>query len=126
MWDVKSETSIQTETFKFPSFKINGKTIEWGINSIYPGPKRINNLNRNDSDDTINENDQIWQRSHIIITCCNYIATVNMLFLDEKYRDNFDLPVLIPPPLQNSVLIPNSWKATQERHVNKEELDRHL
>lgn len=122
MWDIKSETCIQTETFKFPAFKIHGKTIEWGVNSIYPGPKRVSNLDQKDSNITSDIGTK-WLRSHIIIACCNYIATINMLFLDEKHRSNFELPVLIPPPLQNSVLIPNSWKTADEKDLIEKELD---
>lgn len=40
MWDITNNRCIQSINIKFPSFGIQGKTIEWGIRCIYPGPKR--------------------------------------------------------------------------------------
>lgn len=45
LWDIKEESCLQTEVLKFPPFKVLGKFIEWGVNSIYPGPKRQEVLN---------------------------------------------------------------------------------
>lgn len=41
VWDVIEQMCFQTLKIKFPSLKIAGKTIEFGNQSIYPGPKRI-------------------------------------------------------------------------------------
>lgn len=40
MWDLKESVCLQTIKLDFPCFRIHGKPIEWGVNCIYPGPKR--------------------------------------------------------------------------------------
>ena len=89
----------------FPSFAVFGKLIEWGIECIYPGPKRT----------LCNENNTtlgVWQRSPILVACCNHIALIKLKHPDKEILDNNETQVLPPPPLQNSVLIPKMWNTS--------------
>ncbi|XP_076268095.1 uncharacterized protein LOC143201125 [Rhynchophorus ferrugineus] len=129
VWDLKEYSCLQTIKLTFPSFRIHGKLIEWGINSIYPGPKRqppemqrdnggkkecfgindidekkIENLNK-----TPSECFSVWERSCLLVACCNHLAKLRMNFDDASVEYSFTYPVLPPPPLQNSVLIPTNW-----------------
>ncbi|RZC35394.1 WD repeat-containing protein on Y chromosome-like, partial [Asbolus verrucosus] len=85
-----------------------GKLIEWGIQCIYPGPKR-NSLN--------DFNLEIWDRSPIVVTCCNHIALIKIVYQDEQIEKGLEMQVLPPPPLQNSVLVPNI------EDVSRQEMD---
>lgn len=40
VWDIDSYKCLVSMKIKYPPFKILGRAIEWGIRSIYPGPKR--------------------------------------------------------------------------------------
>lgn len=102
IWDMKDQKCIQSHTINFPSFSIFGKLIEWGIESIYPGPKR--NFEKNNSED-------IWERFPILIACCNHTALIEITQRNTK-EEGFGAQVLPPPPLQNSVLIPKMWKTS--------------
>lgn len=89
-----------------------GKTIEWGKECIFPGPKRTNSkTGYNPELDLINKDK--WERTNILVSCCNYLSFVKLNFLDGMNR-NFDCSVLPAPPLQNSVLIPSNWKISDE------------
>ncbi|XP_066154710.1 cilia- and flagella-associated protein 337-like isoform X2 [Euwallacea fornicatus] len=128
LWDLKESTCLQTIKLKFPCFRIHGKVIEWGINCIYPGPKRkewdesgskdnerecfgigdINEMKAEFNDERLSK--QLWDRSSLFVTCCNYLAELRTTFADVKIECGFHHPILPPPPLQNSVLIPSNWK----------------
>ncbi|KAB0803585.1 hypothetical protein PPYR_00555 [Photinus pyralis] len=103
LWAIKEQRCTQSRCLKFPSFQVLGKSIEWGCNSIYPGPKVIVQENAADS-----RTNSVWLRPHLLVTCCNYIAQLIVSFTDTL-RD-VSYTVLPPPPLQNSVLIPKTWK----------------
>ncbi|KAF5305106.1 hypothetical protein FQA39_LY09368 [Lamprigera yunnana] len=100
LWSIKEQKCLYSLRVQFPSFQVLGKTIEWGVNCMYPGPKRYNNMSNSEIEDA-------WQRSHFFLSCCNHVAQIN-LCLPNGY--NSDITVLPPPPLQNSVLIPTHWK----------------
>ncbi|KAF5271292.1 hypothetical protein FQR65_LT05307 [Abscondita terminalis] len=103
LWSIKSENCLQSIRINFPSFQILGKTIEWGVNTIYPGPKR----HVYETDDFISKVDNVWRRSYIFVACCNHLAKINLVFQDDVESN---MTVLPPPPLQNSVLIPTHWR----------------
>ncbi|XP_063918667.1 WD repeat-containing protein 64-like [Zophobas morio] len=105
LWDIKQQKCIQSFVINFPSFAVFGKLIEWGIECIYPGPKRT----------LCNENNTtlgVWQRSPILVACCNHIALIKLKHPDKEILDNNETQVLPPPPLQNSVLIPKMWNTS--------------
>lgn len=130
VWDIIEHKCTQSITIKFPSFTVMGKSIEWGINSICSGPKRVRAPEVNDNQEyliiiiAINvdnhqlsfcrlrpfSNDDKWNRSHILITCCNHLAQIKLSFANAALERTFTYPILQPPPLQNSVLVPNTWK----------------
>lgn len=137
MWDLKESVCLQTIKLDFPCFRIHGKPIEWGVNCIYPGPKRRqldeSNVSQNkrecfgigDVNEMKLEGDKTgasstkriweqWERSCILVTCCNYFAVINTTFKDVGIESTFGHPILPAPPLQNSVLIPSSWGVQSE------------
>lgn len=86
-----------------------GKIIEWGKQCIFPGPKRAQ-----PNQEIISAvKDDEWERTNILVSCCNYISSIKFSFLDSKERC-LDSSILPPPPLQNSVLIPSNWKISDE------------
>lgn len=113
LWDLNNIIVLQKLELKFPPIREIGRNIEWGVTSIYPGPKR-RQIIKNDSQSKVKDvvknkiDIDMWERSNILITCCNYIATINWVYPDSRDK-NFNNYVLPPPPLQNSVLIPSSW-----------------
>lgn len=64
-------------------------------------------------------NKDIWQRSNILIACCNHVADIKLQFSAEEIERTFLEPIFPPPPLQNSVLIPSSWKIPSSETDNK-------
>lgn len=40
---MRSYNCIQNVKMEYPVFNIPGKSIEWGVKSVYPGPKRALN-----------------------------------------------------------------------------------
>lgn len=40
IWDIVEQRFLQNLKIRFKSFEIQGKSIEFGNHSIYPGPKR--------------------------------------------------------------------------------------
>ncbi|XP_044265494.1 WD repeat-containing protein on Y chromosome-like [Tribolium madens] len=114
LWDLEKQKCIQSFSITFPSFNVFGKLIEWGIESIYPGPKRT----------SFNEtNIELFERSPILITCCNHIAVIKILNQSDEIQKKIESQVLPPPPLQNSVLIPKMWRTSDSVEIinNKEE-----
>lgn len=67
------------------------------------------------------EEENVWERSNILVTCCNYLADVKLQFSSEATEQKFLQSILPPPPLQNSVLIPSSWKIPSN-NINTEQL----
>ncbi|XP_030757098.1 WD repeat-containing protein on Y chromosome-like [Sitophilus oryzae] len=144
IWDLKEYSCLQTLKLKFPSFAIHGKVIEWGINCIYPGPKRqqpgsgddaerkkecfgINDIDEKkieSKNDKLREH-HIFERSFLLVSCCNHIAKVRMNFNESSIELGFSYPILPPPPLQNSVLIPTNW-GLQNEAITTEKFDREL
>lgn len=62
----------------------------------------------------------IWERSCVLITCCNYIARLRTNFANASIEYGFTNPILPPPPLQNSVLIPLNWGLQSEStHIER-------
>ncbi|XP_074042529.1 cilia- and flagella-associated protein 337 [Leptinotarsa decemlineata] len=141
LWDITSNKCFQTVKLKYPSFRIKGKTIEFGTKNIYPGPKRkAHGSPESDGNDQFRENFGItdvvkrrecvndtyeiasnkWERSNIIVTCCNHVATINLTFENTEVEKYFEMPILSPPPLQNSVLIPSSWKIPDRTILDSE------
>lgn len=58
-------------------------------------------------------------RSHILVTCCNYIARIKLSYpKDSDIEIDLEMPILPPPPLQNSVLIPKTWKIDDSNDIN--------
>ncbi|GJQ66563.1 hypothetical protein Trydic_g4544 [Trypoxylus dichotomus] len=110
LWNLTEYMCIKSISIKFPSFKEMGKIIEWGKQCIFPGPKRM--LSESTTEVESSKKDK-WARSNILVSCCNYISCIRLYFLDGKDR-NLDSSVLPAPPLQNSVLIPASWKISDE------------
>lgn len=110
LWDLEEQKCIQSFTINFPSFNVFGKLIEWGMESIYPGPKR----SLLDSQYL-----ELWERSPILITCCNHIAVIKILNQGEKIGKSLELQVLQPPPLQNSVLVPKMWRTSDSVDLTK-------
>lgn len=41
IWDYNEQKCVDTLKIRFKSLQIEGKTIEFGVQTIYPGPKRI-------------------------------------------------------------------------------------
>nr|XP_022908486.1 uncharacterized protein LOC111419835 [Onthophagus taurus] len=115
LMDLKEFVPLQTLCIQFQAFNELGKIIEWGKNSLCPGPKR---QQPKDNELNLNENYDVWERTNILITCCNNLVSLDLHFLDGKIR-NFDSSVLPPPPLQNSVLIPVHWKISEEKREIK-------
>ncbi|XP_050315531.1 WD repeat-containing protein on Y chromosome-like [Anthonomus grandis grandis] len=130
LWDLKDHTCLQTLKLKFPSFRVQGKLIEWGNGCIFPGPRRkqpeesgcdgpgktcfgisdINEMVPELNSSKIRDSFNVWQRSCILVTCCNYVAKLTTSFNEASLELTFSTPILPPPPLQNSVLIPISWR----------------
>ena len=113
LWDLNNIIVLQKLELKFTPIHETGRNIEWGVTSIYPGPKRrqiVKNDPHSEVKDVVKEKmgTDNWERSNILITCCNYIATINWVYPHSGDK-NFNDYVLPPPPLQNSVLIPSSW-----------------
>lgn len=116
VWDLNDQKCQQTLSFPFPAFDVLGKTIEWGKLPIHAGPKRFPPSAPRNIDVTITENrkcnfielEDPWNRSDILISCCNFIAVVNI-----DYETGVVLPkaeVLPPPAMQNDVILPEGWK----------------
>ncbi|KAL1497521.1 hypothetical protein ABEB36_008465 [Hypothenemus hampei] len=123
LWDLVEYTCLQTIELQFSSFNINGKTTEWGIKNIFPGPPRQNS-NQTQKKENPNEvyikeelpfNNNIWEKSCILVTCCNYIANLETYFTNSNIQLTF--PILAPPPLQNSVLIPIGWGLLKDEGI---------
>ncbi|CAH2010767.1 unnamed protein product [Acanthoscelides obtectus] len=135
VWNLDEHKCLQVIELKFPCFQILGKSIEFGISSIYPGPKRntkdftiqyfdkgatcfsLDDVEEMSEERTTSDgvNTSIWERSHILATCCSYIAKINLIFEDVHVESTFELPIYPPPPLQNSVLVPSSWNIQDKR-----------
>ncbi|KYB26741.1 WD repeat-containing protein on Y chromosome -like protein [Tribolium castaneum] len=113
LWDLEKQKCIQSFSISFPSFKVFGKLIEWGIECIYPGPKRT----------SFNEIEiELFERSPLLITCCNHIAVIKIVNQSNEIQKIVESQVLPPPPLQNSVLIPKMWRTSDSPEtINKEE-----
>nr|CAH7733920.1 unnamed protein product [Callosobruchus chinensis] len=129
VWNLDEHKCFQVIEVRFPCFQILGKSIEFGVNSIYPGPKRntrgltIPYFNKTstlfslddveemseDRTETNGTNINVWERSHVLVTCCSYVAKINLSFEDVHIESTFELSIFPPPPLQNSVLVPSSW-----------------
>lgn len=63
----------------------------------------------------------MWKRSHILVTCCNYIAKLKLTYPDDiDIEAELEMPILQPPPLQNSVLIPSTWKIRDDNILTNE------
>ncbi|XP_060524458.1 WD repeat-containing protein on Y chromosome-like [Cylas formicarius] len=107
VWDLKEHACLQRLRLKFPVFRVQGKLIEWGINCIYPGPKR--------------SNPNVWERSSLLISCCNCVAKIELNFNAPEMEFSFSFPVLPPPPLQSSVLIPSDWTLLCDDSVERSE-----
>lgn len=95
LWNLKERECKQSLYIYFPSFTVFGKIIEWGNQSICPGPKC-------EHEETL----KMWERFPILIICCNHVALI------KKSNENKTNKVFPPPPLQNSVLVPKMWKTS--------------
>lgn len=42
------------------------------------------------------------------------MAKIKINFLEDNFQLDCDLTVLPPPPLQNSVLVPTTWKVCED------------
>lgn len=52
------------------------------------------------------------------MTCCNYIAKIKLTYPNDSEIDlEMEMPILPPPPLQNSVLIPSTWKIRDDVEI---------
>nr|CAI5841341.1 unnamed protein product [Callosobruchus analis] len=129
VWNLDEHKCLEVIEMKFPCFQVLGKSIEFGVNSIYPGPKRnirdftipysnktgtlfsLDDVEQMSEDhtDTNGTNINIWERSHILVTCCSYVAKISLSFEDVHIESTLELSIYPPPPLQNSVLVPSSW-----------------
>lgn len=107
LWETKDYSCLQTLKLRFPVFGVMGKIVEWGTTSIYTGPKRSS------FEDDENSYDN-WERSNILIACCNYLAKITLVFSNSELQQACEFPVLPPPPLQNSVLIPATWNIADD------------
>ncbi|CAG9838469.1 unnamed protein product [Diabrotica balteata] len=131
LWEINENKCLQTINIEFPAFNILGKRIEFGRRNIYPGAKRSskylrckNNINLHKKYFGISEveerpslDEEIrgihtnkWERSNILLTCCNHIACIRTTFEDNNIERSNEMSILPSPPLQNSVLIPNCWQ----------------
>lgn len=63
MWDLVEQNCIQTIEIDYPSIALSGKIVEWGRNSIYPGPQR--SLNEIKSNETKKEASNCFDMSDI-------------------------------------------------------------
>ncbi|CAH1364816.1 unnamed protein product [Tenebrio molitor] len=117
LWDLKEQKCIQSFTVNFPSFTIFGKAIEWGIESIYPGPKR--------SPSSHGELD-VWERSPMLVACCNHIALIKIVDQNDEIEICQEMQVLPPPPLQNSVLVPKLWKTSDNVEDFREDVEEQI
>lgn len=46
-WNIPEQKCTQNLRIRFPSFQVAGKSIEFGVQSIYPGAKRMPNIYNN-------------------------------------------------------------------------------
>ncbi|KAG5869886.1 hypothetical protein JTB14_001555 [Gonioctena quinquepunctata] len=140
VWDVNTNRCIQKFKLKYTSFRTEGKTIEFGTKNIYPGPKRkpldpsefeettrfheyfgiTDVVERSENDDTMKVSSNKWERSNIILTCCNHVAMMKLTFDNHEIEESSEMPILTPPPLQNSVLIPASWRISDKENMHQE------
>ncbi|XP_066257433.1 uncharacterized protein Lrt [Euwallacea similis] len=91
----------------------------WGVRKMLLKPKLQTHqcFLPPDCDDNVQHNrsfQQLWERSSLFVTCCNYLANLSTTFADVNIEYGFYRPILPPPPLQNSVLIPSNWKLQGE------------
>ncbi|KAH1014511.1 hypothetical protein HUJ05_012366 [Dendroctonus ponderosae] len=134
LWCLREYTCLQTIKLKFPCFRIDGKTIEWSNGCLNPGPKRKQPHTAQVSEteqETFGISDvdekqfldqkaktrpltDLWERSSVLVTCCNYMAFLRANFANASIEDGFTCPIVPPPPLQNSVLIPANWRFKSE------------
>ncbi|XP_017779619.1 PREDICTED: WD repeat-containing protein on Y chromosome-like [Nicrophorus vespilloides] len=110
VWDLIEQKCVQSIHLNFPCFEIEGRSIEWGSRCIFPGPKRQD----------INYGK--WERDFLLVTCCNSIRKMKLLYMDGRERD-FDSRILSPPPLLNSVLIPKNWKIFNVENEHESTVD---
>ncbi|XP_072391899.1 uncharacterized protein [Diabrotica undecimpunctata] len=131
LWEINENKCLQTINIEFPAFNILGKRIEFGRRNIYPGAKRSSKYLRYKDNISLHKkyfgiseveerpklDEEIrgihankWERSNILLTCCNHIASIRTTFEDNNIEKSNDMSILPSPPLQNSVLIPNCWQ----------------
>ncbi|XP_018321469.1 WD repeat-containing protein on Y chromosome-like [Agrilus planipennis] len=128
LWDTDMECSVQTLRIKFPKNKRWGDTVKYFDNNLiffyekgrtghlrdqftdsawvpnmYLGTKNLKGVNTFENW----RNSITWNPSHIYVINSNYVANIHLKYPE---KDDFNLPVLHPPPLHNSVLIPLDWK----------------
>ncbi|CAG9863964.1 unnamed protein product [Phyllotreta striolata] len=147
VWNIDDNKCLQSEKIPFPAYTTLGKSVEYGKIALHPGPKRQPTRPSVKNDRKISEKyfgiseveerptselnqstaiSCVWERSNIIVTCCNYIAKIRTVFDNVDMEISNDMPVFPPPPLQNSVLIPSSWQVPMENTMenqNQEELE---
>lgn len=61
-------------------------------------------------------NFDLWERSNIIVSCCEQFSIIKMTFKDIEVEKTFINQVLPHPPLQNSVLIPSNWELQETKN----------
>ncbi|XP_057670568.1 WD repeat-containing protein on Y chromosome-like [Diorhabda carinulata] len=143
LWEINESKCLQTLSINYPSLGFLEKCIEFGRRSMYPGSKRHTNYSLVKDDDnsykkffgisqvekrpaqgvgmkskTLNK----WERSNLLVTCYNYIARIKITFENIDIEKSNEMPILSPPPLQNSVLIPASWEISMKEGFNGNEI----
>ncbi|XP_056632454.1 uncharacterized protein LOC130442378 [Diorhabda sublineata] len=143
LWEINDSKCLQTLSINYPSLGFLEKCIEFGRRSMYPGSKRYTNYSLVKDDDnsykkffgisqvekrpaqgvgikskTFNK----WERSNLLVTCYNYIARIKITFENIDIEKSNEMPILPPPPLQNSVLIPASWEISIKEGFNGNEI----
>ncbi|KAK9892116.1 hypothetical protein WA026_018319 [Henosepilachna vigintioctopunctata] len=127
LWSVDSQKCCQSIHLDFPSLKETGKIVEWATNCVFLGPKVQEQKEKcpNSTSSTLYESSVTvcernksaegkFERSLIWVSCCNYLASISLEFLDNQIKKEFEMPQLSPPPKQNNVFIPSTWLLNDE------------
>lgn len=61
MWDIFNQSCIQSINIRFPSFGILGRPIQFGFQSLYHGPARVNTNKSN----VVNNSSESHNYSHM-------------------------------------------------------------
>ncbi|XP_045461250.1 WD repeat-containing protein on Y chromosome-like isoform X2 [Harmonia axyridis] len=120
LWSIEEQKCFQTIHLNFPPLQEAGKIVDWATKCMFLGPKEGNIRSSSDpilkrpKEQEVSSEYSTTERSIIWISCCNYIASVSLIFKTQELKKQFEMLKLEPPPKQNNVFIPSTWLLSEE------------